>query len=390
MEELLLLKAVAFFIFLTKERIFIVCQVFDKYFVVGPVDVYKGTYGFPLTPPFKYGQGVRGDSMSLQANNVFALVASDGFSVSFKERVNAIGSNVNCREMRHEIISEHETNENVVKHSTFFILELYFFAYLSGVVVHAIHVFNNGLCEVGNIDKVLARFVEGSIDRFQKFGCFSIQEYAFRNVQMIQTKHNKVGIQTVNDSGLIFMRIGKVTNVLKYFVFAFAGFAAGRDDNFRIGFEMCGDERVKFIHECGTGSNGASIPYSRRVWILICSVCVCIFIIFTIFINTFLEVAGEPGFVSTFALLIQFCDGCNAIECNNDFFFRLKHVNISLNFIANGKNNFGFIYINIFCSEDSFVYGIVNDTIAVCIKVINIGSEECNFFKNGWVAFYDV
>ena len=25
---------------------------------------FKGTYGSPLTPPFKYGQGVRGDSMS--------------------------------------------------------------------------------------------------------------------------------------------------------------------------------------------------------------------------------------------------------------------------------------------------------------------------------------
>jgi len=24
----------------------------------------KGTYGSPLTPPFKYGQGVRGGSMS--------------------------------------------------------------------------------------------------------------------------------------------------------------------------------------------------------------------------------------------------------------------------------------------------------------------------------------
>lgn len=68
--------------------------------------------------------------------------------------------------MGHEVISEHETDKNVVKHSAFFILKFYFFADLSGVVVHAIHVFDDGLREFGNIDKVLARFVEGSIDRF--------------------------------------------------------------------------------------------------------------------------------------------------------------------------------------------------------------------------------
>jgi len=74
----------------------------------------------------------------------------------------------------HEVISEHETDKNIVKHSAFFTLKLYFFGYLSAVVVHTVHVFNDGLRKVGNIDKVLARFVECSIDRFQKFGCFAI------------------------------------------------------------------------------------------------------------------------------------------------------------------------------------------------------------------------
>ncbi len=35
---------------------------------------FKGTYGSPLTPPFKYGQGVRGDSMS-PAEQLSSLVA---------------------------------------------------------------------------------------------------------------------------------------------------------------------------------------------------------------------------------------------------------------------------------------------------------------------------
>ena len=60
---------------------------------------------------------------------------------------------------------------------------------------------------------------------------------------------------------------------------------------------MRGNEGVKFIHECGAGCNRASIPNCRRVWILIC--CIHIFILFAwfgciIFIDTFLQVAGEP------------------------------------------------------------------------------------------------
>ena len=104
--------------------------------------------------------------MSLQTNKVFARVTPDGFAVSFKERVNSGGSNVDCREVGHEVISEHETNKNVVEHSAFFILKLYFFADLSAAIVHAIHVFDDGLREFRNVDKILARFIEGSIDRF--------------------------------------------------------------------------------------------------------------------------------------------------------------------------------------------------------------------------------
>ena len=104
--------------------------------------------------------------MSLQTNKVFAWITSDSFAVSFKERVNSGGSDVDRWKVGHEVISEHETDKNIIKHSAFFILKFYFFADLSGVVVHAIHVFNDGLREFGNIDKVLARFVEGSIDRF--------------------------------------------------------------------------------------------------------------------------------------------------------------------------------------------------------------------------------
>jgi hypothetical protein len=174
MKVLLLLEAVTLFVFLTKERVFVIREIFDKHFIVGPIYVYKGTYGSPLTPPFKYGQGVRGDSMSLRANKVFAWITPDGFAVSFKESVNSVGSDVDCGKVGHEVISEHETNENVVKHSTFFILKLYFFANLTTLVMHAVHVFNDGLRKVGNIDKVLARFVECSIDRFQKFRCFAI------------------------------------------------------------------------------------------------------------------------------------------------------------------------------------------------------------------------
>lgn len=133
---------------------------------------------------------------------------------------------------------------------------------------------------------------------------------------------------------------------------------------------MCGDEGMKFIHEGCSRGDGASIPNCRCVWVLI--YCVCIFILFAwfgciMFIDAFLQIAGEPRLISTFTLLVQFCNRCNAVKSNNNFFFRLKHVNISLYFIANGKNNFGFIYINIFCSDDSFVHGIINDTIAVCI-----------------------
>lgn len=157
--------------------------------------------------------------MSLQTNKVFAWITPDGFAVSFKERVNSGGSDVDCRKVGHEVISEHETDENIVEHSAFFILKFYFFANLSGVVVHAIHVFDDGLREFGNIDKVLARFVEGS---YKKFGCFAVQEDAFRYVQMIETKHNEVGIESINDGGLIFVRIGKIANVLENFMFAFA------------------------------------------------------------------------------------------------------------------------------------------------------------------------
>jgi len=88
--------------------------------------------------------------------------------------------------------------------------------------VHAIHVLDDGLREFGNINKVLARFVEGSINRFQEFGCFAVQEDALRNVQMVETKHNEVGIESINDGSLIFVRIGKIPNVLKYFMFPFA------------------------------------------------------------------------------------------------------------------------------------------------------------------------
>lgn len=71
---------------------------------------------------------------------------------------------------------------------------------------------------------------------------------------------------------------------------------------------MRGDERVKFIHKCGSGCNGASIPDGRCVWILIycIHIFICIFIRFgcIIFVDTFLQVAGEPRLVSTFALLV--------------------------------------------------------------------------------------
>ena len=219
MKELLLLQAVALFIFLTKQRVFVIREIFDKHFIVGPIDVYKGTYGFPLTLPFKYGQGVRGDSMSLQTNEILAWITPDGFAVSFKERVNSGSSDVDRWKVGHEVISEHETNKNIVKHSAFFILKLYFFADLSAVVVHTIHVFDDGLREFRNIDKVLARFVEGS---YKKFRCFAVQEDAFRNMQMIEAKHNEVGIKSINDGGLIFVCVGKVANVLEYFMFAFA------------------------------------------------------------------------------------------------------------------------------------------------------------------------
>jgi len=211
---------------------------------------------------------------------------------------------------------------------------------------------------------------------------------------MIEAQHNEVGIESINDGGLIFVRVGKVANVLENFMFAFARFAAGRNDDFRVGFKMRGNERVKFIHERGSRGDGTSIPNCRCVWVLIYCIrnFICIFTRFCciIFIDAFLQIAGEPRLVATFALLVQFCNRCNAVKSNNNFFFRLKHVNISLYFIANGKNNFGFIYINIFCSDDSFVHGIINDAIAVCIKVINAGSKQGNFFENGWVAFDNV
>jgi len=246
--------------------------------------------------------------MLCQANEVFARFATDGLSVCVKECINSGGSNVNRWKVGHEVVSEHETDKNIVKHSAFFILKLYFFADLSALVVHAVHVFDDGLRQFGNVDKVLARFVECF---YKKFGCFAVQEDAFRNVQMVETKHNKVGIESINDGGLIFMRVGKISNVLKYFMFAFARFAAGRNDDFWIGFEMCGNEGVKFIHECGAGGNGASIPNGRRVWILIycIHIFICIFCIFIrfgciIFIDAFLQVSGEPRLVATLALLI--------------------------------------------------------------------------------------
>jgi hypothetical protein len=109
--------------------------------------------------------------MSLQANDVFTGFTSDGLTIRVKESVNSVGSDVDCGKVGHEIISEHETNENVVKHSTFFILKLYFFANLTTLVMHAVHVFDDGLREVWNVDKVLARFVEGF---YKKFGCFAV------------------------------------------------------------------------------------------------------------------------------------------------------------------------------------------------------------------------
>ena len=71
---------------------------------------------------------------------------------------------------------------------------------------------------------------------------------------------------------------------------------------------MCGNEGVKFIHECGSGGNGASIPNGRRVWILVycIHIFICIFIWFDciIFIDAFLQIAGKPRLVATFALLV--------------------------------------------------------------------------------------
>lgn len=43
---------------------------------------------------------------------------------------------------------------------------------------------------------------------------------------MVETEHNEVGIKPINDGGLVFVNVGEIANVLKYFVFAFAGFTA--------------------------------------------------------------------------------------------------------------------------------------------------------------------
>ena len=45
-----------------------------KYFVISHLNAcfIKGTVGSPLTPPFKYGQGVRGDSMSPTSHRIGA------------------------------------------------------------------------------------------------------------------------------------------------------------------------------------------------------------------------------------------------------------------------------------------------------------------------------
>jgi hypothetical protein len=39
---------------------------------------------------------------------------------------------------------------------------------------------------------------------------------------MIEAQHNEVGIKPINDGGLVFVNVGKVANVLKYFMFTFA------------------------------------------------------------------------------------------------------------------------------------------------------------------------
>ena len=45
---------------------------------------FRGTYGSPLTPPFKYGQGVRGDSMS-PAEQLSSLVAQRKRAVKHRQ-----------------------------------------------------------------------------------------------------------------------------------------------------------------------------------------------------------------------------------------------------------------------------------------------------------------
>ena len=126
----------------------------------------------------------------MKTNNVFSRYRTNSFTVRVEQRVYSTRSYIECWKMRHKIISKHETNKNVIKHPTFLTLKFYFFAYLSVLVVHPIHIFYDGLRKFWNVNVVLGCFIQRFVNRFDKLGRFSVQEYALGNVQMIQTKHN--------------------------------------------------------------------------------------------------------------------------------------------------------------------------------------------------------
>ena len=93
-------------------------------------------------------------------------------------------------------------------------------------------------------------------------------------------------------------------------------------------------------------------------------------------------VKRHPSILKKIALLGPNIDNFYA-DCNGIIYNAVYETVI-------GTKNIDVYEAEIIIAVYSFVYGIVNDAITVCIKVINIWSEQGDFFKNGWVAFNNV
>jgi hypothetical protein len=115
---------------------------------------------------------------------------TNGLAVRVKERIDSASSYVERRKMRHKVVSQHETNENVIEHSAFFTLKFNFGTDLILLLVHAVHVFYNRLRKFGDVNVVIGGLVQRIVDRLYKFRRLPVQEYAFGNVQVVQTQHD--------------------------------------------------------------------------------------------------------------------------------------------------------------------------------------------------------